>query len=258
LLPVINFHRCYEEVKTAKKILIVGGGPVGVEIAGEILSKYPKKNVTLVTSASTLLSRLSPKAQKLAESKLKSLGVNIIYNETVVTTTEDQKTFVTSKGTSIEADLVMRLIGITPNSSFMRSKFSEKLDERGFIKVNEHLQLEGQKNIFVIGDVTAIKEEKCAINVKNHLDVVATNLRNIVEEKPLKQYVTGPLMMLVSVGPSNGVLENNGKAMGFPGSALGWLKRSAFKSGMHSKVGCTHDSNEKCFACKMLAQKKKE
>ena len=240
-------------MKSANKILVVGGGAVGVEIAGEILAKFPKKSLTLVTNSATLLNRLSPKAQQLAESKLKSKGATIIYNESVNTTTEDQKTFTTSKGTVIEADLVLRMIGITPNSSFMRTNFADKLDERGFIKVNEYLQLEGQTNIFVVGDVTAIPEEKSAMNAYAHIANLRENLKNIVENKPLKAYATGPLMMLVSVGPKDGVMYNNGKAMGWPGSAFGWLKRVAFKSGIHAKSGCVHGNDEKkCFGCKMI------
>jgi len=35
-------------IKDAQKILIIGGGPVGVELAGEIRAFYPAKEVTLV------------------------------------------------------------------------------------------------------------------------------------------------------------------------------------------------------------------
>ncbi|KAJ2846431.1 hypothetical protein J3B02_004411, partial [Coemansia erecta] len=44
-----------DNVQRAKDILIVGGGPVGVEIAGEIAFAFKGKNVTLVHSAERLL-----------------------------------------------------------------------------------------------------------------------------------------------------------------------------------------------------------
>ncbi|PHU00324.1 hypothetical protein BC332_30111 [Capsicum chinense] len=40
----------YEKIKSAKSILIVGGGPTGVELAAEIAVDFPDKKVTLVHS----------------------------------------------------------------------------------------------------------------------------------------------------------------------------------------------------------------
>ncbi|CAM9743989.1 unnamed protein product, partial [Ectocarpus sp. 12 AP-2014] len=36
--------------KAAKSILVIGGGPIGIEMAGEIMEEMPGKSVTLVTS----------------------------------------------------------------------------------------------------------------------------------------------------------------------------------------------------------------
>lgn len=51
-----------EKIKGAKSILIVGGGPTGVELAGEIAFDYPEKDVTLVHNGYRLLEFIGPKA----------------------------------------------------------------------------------------------------------------------------------------------------------------------------------------------------
>jgi NADH dehydrogenase FAD-containing subunit len=51
-----------ERVKGAKRVLIVGGGSLGVELAGEILTDHPTVKVTLVQSQDTLLPDMPPKA----------------------------------------------------------------------------------------------------------------------------------------------------------------------------------------------------
>jgi NADH dehydrogenase FAD-containing subunit len=37
-----------QDIKSANKLVLVGGGSVGIEFAGEILEQYPKKKVTLI------------------------------------------------------------------------------------------------------------------------------------------------------------------------------------------------------------------
>jgi NADH dehydrogenase FAD-containing subunit len=63
--------------KPACWVCIAGGGPVGVEVAGEIQSKYPRALVSLVTSSKCLLPNLPPEIGKKATKKLQKLGVHI-------------------------------------------------------------------------------------------------------------------------------------------------------------------------------------
>ena len=45
-----SYAKVQAAVKEAQRILILGGGPVGVEMAGEIHAYFPDKKVTLVNS----------------------------------------------------------------------------------------------------------------------------------------------------------------------------------------------------------------
>src|SRR6202165_4363693 len=40
-----NYRASYDELTHANRVLLVGAGPVGIELAGEILSKWPEKHV---------------------------------------------------------------------------------------------------------------------------------------------------------------------------------------------------------------------
>lgn len=46
-----------KDVEQAKTIVLVGGGTVGIEFAGEILERFPSKKVTILQVRSLLPSR---------------------------------------------------------------------------------------------------------------------------------------------------------------------------------------------------------
>ena len=58
-----------EAVTKAEEIVVVGGGPVGVELAGEIIDKHPDKKITLVSASEKLV---SPNFDDKFQSSMKS------------------------------------------------------------------------------------------------------------------------------------------------------------------------------------------
>ncbi|KAK9114825.1 hypothetical protein Syun_021622 [Stephania yunnanensis] len=53
-----------KKIKSVDSILIIGGGPTGVELAGEIVTDFPEKKVTVVHRGSRLLGFIGAKASK--------------------------------------------------------------------------------------------------------------------------------------------------------------------------------------------------
>ena len=82
----------YNELKAASSILITGGGLIGVELAGEIVTRMghnsdgSRKKIILLTN-SKLLSTLPIKAGKLALAWLTANRVEVIENDTIQTIT---------------------------------------------------------------------------------------------------------------------------------------------------------------------------
>jgi apoptosis-inducing factor 2 len=182
-------------LEDSKKILVVGGGLVGVELSGEILSEYPDKEVTLMHSGSELIPRNSKKSREVSKRFLEKKGVNIIFNKEFSPKEKDKY------------DLIFFCVGIKPNFNF-------KVDLKGFkgesLKVNDYLQLKSgskNKNIFVGGDVAGIKEEKTAQNALEHAKVILRNIERSESGKKLKKYKKKKRVFLISLGKKRGIFE---------------------------------------------------
>ncbi|PIN74741.1 hypothetical protein COV18_05975 [Candidatus Woesearchaeota archaeon CG10_big_fil_rev_8_21_14_0_10_37_12] len=188
----------------SKNLLIVGGGLVGTEITGELITKAPKVNVTLVHPKERLLERNPVKASTYAENFLKAHNVKIIFGERVKKH-KGKKTYLTDKGKKIVADTALWCAGIRYNPWFMKNK--EKFcDERSALKVNNYLQLEGTKNIFVGGDINNVKEEKTAQNAERHAHTIVRNILCLERKETLKKYIPKSAPLVISLGDHNAIL----------------------------------------------------
>lgn len=150
----------YDKIKAAQSILIVGGGPTGVELAGEIAVDFPEKKVTLVHKGYRLMEFLGMKASKKTLDWLKSRQVEVKLEQTV--NLEDvgdgSKVYTTSAGETIRADCYFLCVGKPLASSWLKNTvLRDSLDGNGSLIVDENLRVKGRKNIFAIGDITNIK-----------------------------------------------------------------------------------------------------
>ena len=62
--------------------------------------------------------------------------------------------------TNIDADLLLKCIGIRINNGAYQSSLSDKMDEKSQLKVNEYFQVDELENVFAIGDCCNSKEIK--------------------------------------------------------------------------------------------------
>lgn len=134
-----------QTLRTAKSIVISGGGPTGVETAGELgehlngraglfdskLSN-PKVTVTLISAGEHLLPNLRPAIAKQAESHLAKVGVTIIKQVRVKNVTSPgtrdesgisdiaaKATLTLDNNTTISTDIYIPAFGSRPNTSFI-------------------------------------------------------------------------------------------------------------------------------------------
>lgn len=177
-----------EAVQTAKDIVIVGGGPTAVEFAGEVaehrngkpgwFSKVsPKTNITLITSSSKLLPALRPAIATAAEAKLRALGVEVLYNQRVVSTSPSgSRTLITlAAGDTLEADLYVPAYGVEPNSSFLPAHL---LDAKKYLRTNEQtLRVDAAgPRVYAIGDVASFSRNS-VIDILSGFPVLFVNLK---------------------------------------------------------------------------------
>jgi len=65
------------------------------------------------------------------------------------------------------------------------------MTDNGTLKVDEFLQVKGQDNVFAIGDVTDINEQKLAYTARLHAEILATNLVAEAIKSPKTPYTPG-------------------------------------------------------------------
>ncbi|KAK1299744.1 hypothetical protein QJS10_CPB13g01482 [Acorus calamus] len=203
----------YEKIKSAKSILIVGGGGVGVELAGEIATDFPEKKVTLVHRGTRLLEFIGAKASKKAHDWLKSKKVEVLLEQSVSldAASEAEKVYETSTGEKISADCHFLCVGKPFGSSWLQETIlKESLDNRGRLAVDEYMRVKGWKNIFAIGDITDVKEVKQGFYAQKHAQVVAKSLKWLVKggnETKMSTYKAGSPIAIVSLGRKEGVAQ---------------------------------------------------
>ncbi|KKD59653.1 pyridine nucleotide-disulfide oxidoreductase [Grimontia sp. AD028] len=146
----------WELQEQPKKLLVLGGGPIGSELA-QSFSRLGT-DVTLVEMADQLLIREDADAAELVVKGLKEDGVNILLGHKATRFEKDgdvQRAYFEHNGEEvvIEFDYVMLALGRVANTKgFGLEDIGVELTERGTVKVNEYLQ-SNYPNIFAVGDV---------------------------------------------------------------------------------------------------------
>lgn len=185
-------------IARTKRIVVVGGGVVGVEMATELKNRYPGKKVTLVHRGDRYLSPFPEKATKCAVSWMQKHGIHAVYNAEVVERQKDKLYLVVDgRETSVKCDYVFWCTGIHPNTEFMKENMSESLDEHGYVMVNEYLQVEGKNNIFAIGDCTNIPCVKTAAMAAEQAEVLLKTIKTIKTGSDMKTYDVFVVVLLI-------------------------------------------------------------
>lgn len=194
------------EIQQAHNVLVLGGGVVGVELAGEIAAAFPGKQITLAHNSSQLLDTFKPRAQKLARQQLEALGVQVQFNRHYSKENNIYRDANTKN--TIKADLVYSAIGTQPNSEYLTTNYSSSLDTKGFVQVDSFFKVAGHDNLFAIGDIANSGSPKLgylAVLQAEHL------VKNIIAEsqgkKPKPYKPMNNLMALVPTGSKSGLAQ---------------------------------------------------
>lgn len=153
LRTIVDSRKLREKAQCRKKVTIVGGGFIGLEVAATLTSHFDCE-VTLLEAGSRILKRVMPKELSDYMHQLHTKkGVTIELNSCVHSIEkhgEDQYTLHTSNGT-IESELIIVGIGVHPN---------QELAANAGIEVNNGILVDSKgrtnlKDIYAAGDVTA-------------------------------------------------------------------------------------------------------
>lgn len=162
-------HTSPEKINEYLNIVLVGGGPTGVELSGALaeMKKYifpkdypeldlKKMRIVLYEASSVLLAGMSSYASKTAKHYLETLGIEVYtktrvldYDGTVVHLSDD--TFIRTKTLIWAAGVKVNKVKGLDNATLGRG---------GRLKVNRQNQIIGYENIFALGDISLMETPK--------------------------------------------------------------------------------------------------
>ena len=191
-------------------IVIIGGGATGCEVAGEVsdmfLNQEKKPNLTLINAGKTILPMLSKKLQDKAQLILQKKGYEI-KNECVVK--ELKKDKIITNQENYKTDVTIWAGGVQPN---LIETIPELNGKRDYIVVDETLQVKEHNNVFAIGDIAYIEQKPVpglAQVAMQESNIVAKNIMNSIDKKPLKKFKYHDKGTMISLGKNKLVGEIN-------------------------------------------------
>ncbi|RME53727.1 hypothetical protein D6783_01290, partial [Candidatus Woesearchaeota archaeon] len=214
-----NIHQALTHQKKAKQpgVIIIGAGPTGVELAGDISVFYQQNNlpthITLISHAPTILPRFNQKIQQSTQKTLQKRNITILTNTTV---TKCKKSAVTiQEGQKQEKTLTSPLLiwagGCKPVTIPLRTQ--NNVTERGRYIVTPTLQLKGHQNIFAFGDNAQIEGEQplplLAQVAEQEGTHAAKNILRLLNNKRPKPFTFHDKGRMVSLGPKKASITIN-------------------------------------------------
>jgi len=225
---LMNFENAVATMDKAEQerllnIVIIGGGPSGVEIAGALAEMnkfvihkdYPELknktvNIHLIEGNDRLLNAMSPESSEKASQFLKKFGVRILTSTFAVDC--DNESVTTSTGEKIKTGLILWTAGIAGNR--IKGFSQENYGKGGRLNVDRFNRIKGYENIFAIGDISLMIEEKypsghpqVAQVAIQQAKILSENLKNISGNKPLKEFRYKDLGTMATVGKNQAVVE---------------------------------------------------
>ncbi|PVZ64349.1 FAD-dependent oxidoreductase [Pelagibaculum spongiae] len=223
--------------------VVAGGGFSGVETIGEMVEMiqrtlrfYPNINkddveCIMVQSGARILPELPEKLSQYAREKLEKRGVEILLHEGVKSASATTLTL--GSGKKLNTSTIVCTIGNGP------SPFIRKIDlpqQHGKICVNRHLQVEGQSNIWSLGDTALVplKDQPTertdfapptAQFTVREASQLAKNIHALESGKAMTAFTFTPRGMLASLGNYSGVASMFGINMS---GLFAWLLWRSF------------------------------
>jgi NADH dehydrogenase len=215
--------------------VFVGAGYAGVEALAELfdlvadaLRYYPRlrgirQRWVLVDAAPKILPEIPPRLGDYAARELAGRGVEIHVSTTLESLTADEALL--SNGERIPTHTLVWTAGVRPNPAL--GELGVPLDDRGRVRVDPFLRVEGRERLWALGDGAAVPNEATPGRVdpptcQHALRQARRLAKNLSGE--LEPYRYRMLGQVATLGRYKGIADVLGvRVRGFPGW---WITRS--------------------------------
>jgi NADH dehydrogenase FAD-containing subunit len=213
--PIENLESAREAILKKSRdgipqVLLIGAGPAGVELAGNIWrlvrSNNAEAEIILASSRDRVLPGFPEKASRLAQQSLSQRGIQILPNFRVASMGRGLAR--SQSGVEVPYDVAILTIGIIPQRIFVNSGMETSQD--GALLVNDCLQSMSYPEIFGGGDCIAIKRkslDRVGVYAVREAPILFRNLLAMIKGERLKAFRPQRRYLLIfNLGDGTGIL----------------------------------------------------
>ena len=183
-------------LREARTVAVVGAGPSGVSVAYNLKRRHPHQAVHLIQRGPTILPGYARPVQASLSSQLGELGVRLHLGRPAIPPPSPPEGPVpgplhfSSGASALPADVIVWTTGgMRPNTDFLPDEW---LDESGFVRVSETLEVPGTHGVFAVGDVAATDPNRSSARNAGHA-IAAANIRAVTRGRtPARRFRAPP------------------------------------------------------------------
>lgn len=205
------------------KIVIIGAGAAGVELAAELSSAIHERlnsaderireafSVVLIEAQGEVLPRHGAEVQSVARTQLASLGVEVRVNTRVREVYEGRVELL--DGEHLEANTIIYCGGVRANALFAETGF--ETDALGRVRVDQTLQVKGHRGIYAIGAGSVLDDPLPmeADVARQQAELAAQNLLAELSGRMRREFKFESTGELITLGRDNAALSIRGLAV---------------------------------------------
>ncbi len=202
-----HMHPNQNELTSHFHVVVVGGGPSGVEVAGDLtafMRKLAKETgvdpslvtIDLIESNPRLVPALPPEVSERILRRLRILGVNIFLNRRLV---KEEVESVYMKDMSLQTKTVIWTAG-TQINQLVASTEGLQFSEKKRVVVDEYMRALGHSDVYVAGDLAATPYSGLAQTAIYDGSYLADTVASEILGKKVRAYAPKKVGYVIPVG----------------------------------------------------------
>lgn len=172
-------------VLEAQTVVIVGAGPVGVELAAEIKAAHPRRNVTILAASDAVVPGISPKLSRALSSQIAAMGIELRLGVPVDGLQSTDAPFagtLQAGGRSYAADIVFPAFGARPVLPPLQG---ETASRAGRLVVDPWMRPNGYRHVFALGDAADNGDPMTIVAVRRQVPWLTRTIKSMIAGRPI-------------------------------------------------------------------------